>query len=85
VGTSNEWNSRIAAVAYQESMSLKEREERVKELCEEAASELGLHAFGRGYLETLEMRRMITEKGHDLPSGATLLTDAPVAPRRPTE
>jgi hypothetical protein len=85
VATTKEWNSRISAVTYQESLSLKEREKQVRELCKEAASDLGLLAFGRGYLETLGMRRMITEKGYDLPEGAVLMNDAPVAPTEPAE
>lgn len=85
MATTKAWNDRISAVAYEESRSLKEREEMVRELCKEAASDLGLHAFGQGYLETLGMRRLILEKGHDLPEGATLMSDEPVAPGEPAE
>jgi glutathione synthase/RimK-type ligase-like ATP-grasp enzyme len=84
VATIQEWRRRLSEVAYRESMSLKEREERVRELAEEAKAELGLPFFGNDYLEILGTRRMVQEPGHR-PEGMRPLGDAPVAPGEPAE
>jgi hypothetical protein len=73
VATAQEWSDRIEAEAFRESKTLREREKTVRKMCDEAASDLGLEVFpaGIGYLSVLGIRRMVTEKGYDLPSGAT--------------
>lgn len=85
MATIPEWSARIRSIAEDESRTLRDREEIVKTLCSEAAEELGLETFpaGNGFLRTLGMRRMATEEGHKLPSGATLLGSSPGAPGGP--
>lgn len=87
MATAQEWSDRIKREAYRESKTLKEREETVREMCDEAASELGLEVFpaGIGYLHILGTRRMVTEEGYDLPDGARPIGTAPVTPGEPAD
>lgn len=87
MATAQEWSDRIKTEAYRESKTLKEREATVREMCDQAASDLGLDVLpaGIGYLHILGTRRMLTEEGYDLPDGATPIRTAPVTPGEPAD
>lgn len=84
MATIQEWRRRLSEVANRESMSLKEREERVRKLRDEAVAELGLPFFGNEYLEVLGTRRMAQEPGYR-PEGMRPLEGAPGEPGEPAE